>query len=241
MEIELTDNTVPEGQWTFDDEDVTAVFDNMLARSIPQYPTMRELVFTIAVSFATRVPKPTVVDLGCSRGESIAALRVPLGSDAFFIGIDSSEPMLAAARTRFRGCDNVRIDHLDLRSGYPKAQASVTLAVLTLQFVPLEHRQRVVHDIFTHTRPGGAFVLVEKVLGASSGINATMVETYEAMKTRNGYTSEQIDRKRASLEGILVPLTAAWNEDLLRQAGFRYIDCFWRWMNFAGWIAVRPD
>jgi tRNA (cmo5U34)-methyltransferase len=241
MEIGLTNDTIPEGQWTFD-EDVTTVFDNMLARSIPQYPTMRELVLTIAVSFATSVPKPTVlVDLGCSRGESIAALRVALGSDAFFVGIDSSEPMLAAARIRFRGCDNVRIDHLDLRSGYPEAQASVTLVVLTLQFVPLEHRQRVVHNIFIHTRPGGAFVLVEKVLGASSGINATMVETYEAMKARNGYTSEQIDRKRVSLEGVLVPLTAAWNEDLLRQAGFHYIDCFWRWMNFAGWIAVRPD
>lgn len=175
MEIQLTDNTTPEGQWTFD-EGVTTVFDNMFARSIPQYSTMRELVFTIAVSCATSVPKSTVVDLGCSRGESIAALRAALGSDACFMGIDSSEPMLAAARARFRGCDNV-----------------------------------------------------------------TMVETYEAMKAANGYTSEQIDRKRASLEGVLVPLTAAWNEDLLRQAGFRSIDCFWRWMNFAGWIVIRPD
>jgi tRNA (cmo5U34)-methyltransferase len=36
-----------------------------------------------------------------------------------------------------------------------------------------------------------------------------------------------------------VPVTARWNEELLRSAGFVDIDCFWRWMNFAGWIAVR--
>jgi tRNA (cmo5U34)-methyltransferase len=36
-----------------------------------------------------------------------------------------------------------------------------------------------------------------------------------------------------------VPVTAAWNEDLLQQAGFRHVECFWRWLNFGGWIAVK--
>lgn len=33
--------------------------------------------------------------------------------------------------------------------------------------------------------------------------------------------------------------TAKWNEELLQMSGFREIDCFWRWVNFAGWIAVK--
>jgi tRNA (cmo5U34)-methyltransferase len=66
-----------------------------------------------------------------------------------------------------------------------------------------------------------------------------MVERYYTMKARNGYTQEQIERKRLSLEGVLVPVTAHWNEELLRIAGFTQVDCFWRWMNFAAWIAVR--
>ena len=39
MKPNLTDRTMPEGRWEFD-EDVTDVFDNMLARSIPQYETI---------------------------------------------------------------------------------------------------------------------------------------------------------------------------------------------------------
>jgi tRNA (cmo5U34)-methyltransferase len=82
-------------------------------------------------------------------------------------------------------------------------------------------------------------ILVEKVLGANGDLDALMVEKYYDMKTVMGYSQEQINRKRLALEGVLVPVTAQWNVDLLRGAGFASVDCFWRWMNFAGWIAIK--
>jgi tRNA (cmo5U34)-methyltransferase len=66
-----------------------------------------------------------------------------------------------------------------------------------------------------------------------------MVELYYNLKRHHGYTEEQIERKRLSLEGALVPVTAAWNEELLKGAGFAQVDCFWRWMNFGAWIAIK--
>lgn len=66
-----------------------------------------------------------------------------------------------------------------------------------------------------------------------------LVRNYYALKRHNGYDDEEIQRKRLSLEGRLVPITAAWNEQLLRSAGFTETECFWRWMNFAGWIAAK--
>lgn len=30
-----------------------------------------------------------------------------------------------------------------------------------------------------------------------------------------------------------------WNEEMLQMVGFREVDCFWRWGNFAGWLAVK--
>lgn len=58
-------------------------------------------------------------------------------------------------------------------------------------------------------------------------------------KVRNGYSQEQIQRKRMALEGVQIPVTAAWNEDTLARAGFTEYDCVWRWGNFAGWVAIR--
>jgi tRNA (cmo5U34)-methyltransferase len=226
-------------KWEFDPE-VTRVFDDMLERSVPQYGVMRRAVFDVACRFAR--PGTDIVDLGCSRGEAIAPLVDRFGTQNRFVGIEVSAPMLEAARARFREAIErgvVSLHSMDLRKEYPKAQASVTLSVLTLQFVPIEHRQRVVRDIYRSTVPGGVLILVEKVLGNTADIDRILVDLYYQLKRENGYSQDQIERKRLSLEGVLVPVTAKWNEELLAMAGFRQVDCFWRWMNFAGWVAIR--
>jgi tRNA (cmo5U34)-methyltransferase len=45
--------------------------------------------------------------------------------------------------------------------------------------------------------------------------------------------------KRRSLENVLSPLEPEWNEALLKEAGFRRVQMFWRCLNFCGWIAVK--
>lgn len=230
--------------WAFDEE-VTRVFDNMLERSVPQYEIMRDLATDIASQFQQE--HTDIVDLGCSRGGAIAPLVERFGAHNRYFLCDVSEPMLNAARQRFAGylegpfgsAGLMRVESLDLRHRYPPVSASVTLCVLTLQFTPIEYRQRIVRDIYKHTAEGGVLILVEKVLGASAELDKMLVELYHEHKRRQGYTQEQIERKKLSLEGKLVPVTAAWNEELLRMAGFSSVDCFWRCLNFAGWVAQK--
>lgn len=231
----------PGERWLFD-EGVADVFDDMLRRSIPEYRTMRDLVFEVGrplVQSSTHV-----VDLGCSRGEALAPFVTEFGAGVRYLGVEVSEPMRSAARDRFKSeIDEgwLEIRDLDLRSAYPEVSASLTLAVLTLQFTPMEHRFRIVQDVYDHTVDGGAFILIEKVLGSSARLDRLLVTLYHEFKRRSGYSREEIDRKRLSLEGVLVPVTAAWNEDILRRVGFSELDCFWRTLNFAGWLALKRE
>jgi tRNA (cmo5U34)-methyltransferase len=230
---------MPEGRWAFDST-VTDAFSDMLRRSIPEYDAMRDAVFGLGRRFVR--PETCIVDLGCSRGDALAPFISAFGAQNTYVGVELSEPMLAAARARFAddiALGLVSIDNLDLRSAYPSAKASLTLCILSLQFVPIDYRQRVLHRAYENTVEGGALVLVEKVLGASDDLNRVMIDIYYDRKKAAGYTTEEVERKRLALEGVLVPVTGAWNEDLLRGAGFRQIDYFWRWMNFAGWIALK--
>jgi tRNA (cmo5U34)-methyltransferase len=230
---------LPGGPWAFDDE-VTQVFDDMLERSIPHYATMRGLVFELGRQFLAA--GGTVVDLGCSRGGALAPFVATFGDRATYVGVEVSRPMLDACRKRFAShiaAGNMSLFDLDLRAGYPDVEATLTLSVLTLQFVPIEHRPRIVRDVYDHTTPGGAFVLVEKVLGRSAKTDQLMRDLYYDVKRANGYGDEEIERKRLSLEGVLVPVASAWNEDLLARGGFDDIECFWRCLNFAAWIAIK--
>ena len=238
----LTDHTLPdEGvKWKFD-EDVTSVFNDMLERSIPQYGIMRKAVFDIGRRYVK--PQTSIIDLGCSRGEALAPFVKTFEMQNNYLGVEVSEPMLTAARQRFVheiDMGYVDIKNLDLRLMYPGVnQSSVTLAVLSILFIPIEYRQTIISSAWKSLIEGGVFILVEKILGADAELSKTFIEIYLDMKREHGYSEEEIQRKKLALEGIQVPITAAWNEQMLRAAGFRSIDCFWRWFNFAGWIAIK--
>jgi tRNA (cmo5U34)-methyltransferase len=230
---------LPAGKWEFD-ASVTQVFDDMLERSVPQYEVMRGLVDDLIEVY--RVERTAIVDLGASRGEAIARAIDKHGAHNTWGLVETSPPMLEELQVRFRGlidCGVLKVFDMDLRREFPPLPASVILSVLTLQFIPIEYRQGVVRRAYQALSPGGAFIVVEKVLGDTAELDEVMVNRYLRMKADNGYTQEEIDRKRLSLEGALVSLTAQWNEELLRRCGFQHVDCFWRWMNFAGWVAVK--
>lgn len=228
-------------KWAFD-EGVTACFEDMLERSVPGYREMRESVFEVGREFVKKEKGTDVVDLGCSRGEALAPFVEEFGAYNRYVGVESSEPMRAAAAKRFAGfisCNAMQILALDLRAKYPPVRASLTLSVLTLCFTPIEHRQRILLRACKSTVPGGAMVVVEKVLGSGGEVDELLVDRYRASKERAGYSRDEIDRKAMSLEGVQVPVTARWNEELLRGAGFADVECFWRRWNFAAWVAVK--
>lgn len=82
-------------------------------------------------------------------------------------------------------------------------------------------------------------VKLAKLNHRSENMDDLMVELYYEMKRENGYSDEQIMSKRRSLENVLSPLKAEWSVDMMRTAGFRQVDMFWRCLNFCGWIAVK--
>lgn len=231
---------MPTGKWEFNQE-VTDCFDEMLERSIPAYFDMRNLVSKIGMRYVQR--RTSIIDLGCSTGEAVNPFIKEYGCQNNYRLYDVSKPMLEKTRERYKGWIEegvVDVQEFDIRNGLPiHTFASVILSVLTLQFTPIEYRQKIVQSVYDALTPGGAFIIVEKVLGADHAIDSMMVDEYYKLKAENAYTQEQIAAKRKSLEGVLVPITARWNEEMLKGAGFAKIDCFWRFLNFAGWVAVK--
>lgn len=241
------DNVIPSDRWKFD-ENVADCFEDMLERSIPQYNTMRELVskLTHEVLDTSNKKSANILDIGCSDGLMLKFLKDELDTsniDTKYKGIDISEPMLNKAKLRFLDDileKKVSIESVDLRNSYPSGMYDVVVSCLSIQFTPIEYRQHIIQNIYNSLNThNGVFIMVEKVLGNSDYLNKTFVDSYYDIKRNNGYSDEQIERKRLSLEGVLVPVTNNWNIELLKQAGFRQIDTFWRCLNFVGYIAVK--
>lgn len=237
--MDARDNIKPKNKWEFD-EDVTEVFDDMLGRSIPGYEEMRKLTTSLACEFAQN--NTSIIDLGCSRGGALAPIIERRLDRNKYVGVEVSEPMRTAANKRFSilpSSIQVRILDMDLRNEFPEDNSSVILSILTLQFVPIEYRQEILYKCFKSLEPDGAIILVEKVLGNDAYLNNLFVKLYCEMKGQNGYTEDQINLKRKALEGVLVPVTSTWNQELLESAGFTHVETFWKDLNFAGWIGIK--
>lgn len=229
---------LPSIPWTFD-ESVTDCFDDMLQRSIPDYFGMRQRVTELALCFVQ--PSAFVMDLGCSRGEMIAQLKKKAPFPVSYIGVDASLPMVEASRKRFEQDKDVTILHHDLKKEWPRIyRPRVVLSVLTLQFLPVIYRLSLIQKIYDFLLPGGCFILVEKVKGHHPLTDSLLIDLYHRMKHQNGYPWESIQAKKKALEGVLIPLTVKENEAMIREAGFTQVEGFWRHLNFAGFLAVKP-
>ena len=239
------DKIEPDDRWVFD-ESVADCFENMLQRSIPQYSVMRNSVVDLAYDIIMGVPRKEtfqILDVGCSDGLMIESLIAKFNEDncnGYYYGVDISEPMLIKAKQRFYDNKCVTIGNCDLRKEFPTGYYDLITSILTLQFIPIEYRQNIIQNIYNNlSSANGCFLMVEKVLGNTAKLDNLFVKNYYRQKELNGYSKHQIERKRLSLEGVLVPVTNSWNIELLKQAGFRQIDVFWRWMNFVGYIAIK--
>jgi tRNA (cmo5U34)-methyltransferase len=243
------DNHTPHenGRWSFD-ASVTENFDAMLKQSIPDYMNMRELTFNIGRNFVNATGG--IVDLGASRGEALAPfVMLKHGTDDseqnLCYALEISDPMLAVLRERFADCRHVSVLKKDLRqiddsfTPFLRGRNCLILSVLTLQFVPIEYRAKILRKCYNSLQPGGALIFVEKVLGNTADIDELFVDEYYKLKNGNGYSYEDIQRKKAALEGVMVPMTDSWNREMLRNAGFSQIDCFFRNLNFCGIIAIK--
>jgi tRNA (cmo5U34)-methyltransferase len=230
---------MPAGAWAFDDS-VSDVFEDMIARSIPGYATMRRVTTEIGMHFVQR--GSDIVDLGASHGHATDPFLRHFGAHNRYVLVEESEPMRERLLERLGGYGSImRVLPTDLRQTYPLVDASLTLCVLTLIFVPINYRQRILRSIYESTRPGGALILVEKTIGDNGITDRLLVDRYHKVKHEQGYSWEEINAKAQSMEGVQVPVTARWNEEALRNAGFAHVDRIWTELNFAAWVGIRES
>ncbi|RAP33124.1 tRNA (cmo5U34)-methyltransferase, partial [Candidatus Marinamargulisbacteria bacterium SCGC AAA071-K20] len=89
--------------------------------------------------------------------------------------------------------------------------------------------------------PGGILILIEKIKGCTPSIDSQFTKKYYEFKKNNGYSEDEIQRKRKALVGILTPYTYDENVDLLKGSGFESVESFFRWYNFTGLLAIKKE
>ena len=229
----------PASDFKFDRE-VVSVFDDMVVRSVPFYAEIHRMIAELTTDFA--VKNTNVYDLGCSTGATLINLDRALPQNINFVGIDNSDEMLKSCEANLKAAGverKVSYQNQDLNSNLQLSNPSVVIFCLTLQFLRPLNREKIIRKIYNSLPENGVVILVEKILTEHSICNRLFIEHYYQFKMRNGYNEIEISKKRESLENVLVPYKLSENEELLTSSGFRFIEVFFKWYNFAGLVAIK--
>lgn len=234
--VDETITAVP-GEWRFD-RDVSRAFDSHVRKSVPFYEEIQRMVVELSEYFVR--DQSVVYDLGSSTGTTLDLLsNLHAGKeDVQFIGIDLSEFMINEARKKVNR-PNVRFYHKNVLDAEFSPPANLMTALFTLQFLTLAERRSLLLRINRSLIEGGGFLFAEKVCAEHSCFEDMWTELYWDFKKRQGLTPEQILEKSNSIRGVLKPLTTEENLDLLRQTGFSRVEVFFKWYNWAGFLAVK--
>ncbi len=219
------------------DEEVAAVFDDMLERSVPFYKESQRIseFFTLKNLQEGGV----VYDLGCSTATLLLNIHRKLEVNARLVGLDTSEAMLERARRKCEayGAD-IMVCNADILE-YEYEMADVFISNYTLQFIRPLVREELVKKIAAALKKEGVFIFSEKVISHHPKLNKELIECYYDFKKEQGYSEYEIIQKREALENVLVPYSEEENITMAKNAGFTHCEVLFRWANFATFIAIK--
>jgi tRNA (cmo5U34)-methyltransferase len=164
-----------------------------------------------------------VLDVGTGDGRLIALIRdAREGVDA--VGVDFSQPMLAAARERLKG-QAWLVEH-NLAEPLPDLGLfDAIVSGFAIHHLPDDRKRSLYGELFAMLDLGGVFLNLEHVASATEALHA---EFLGALGIEADDPSNQLVQVEPQLE---------W----LRAIGFRDVDCMWKWRELALLHGRKPS
>ncbi|MDQ6775823.1 MAG: class I SAM-dependent methyltransferase [Actinomycetota bacterium] len=167
-----------------------------------------------------------ILDLGTGDGRLLALLRTDR-PEMQGVGVDFSELMLAAARERFVDDDHIELVEHDLREplrGLGRFDAVVSS--FAIHHLEHERKRSLYGEVHELLEPDGVFANLEHVASPTERLHLAFFAAI----------GEPLEDEDPSDRLLDVESQLAW----LRDLGFADVDCYWKWLEMALLIGVKP-
>ena len=212
--------------WTFDTPEIASSFDSHVREQLPWYDMVTDSVVYIIKNYLSE--NNSIVDIGASTGNMIEKL-LPLVKERScdMVAIEKSEYMYKVLLEKFGSIPFLDIDNSDVLDIHmPKGQ--IYILFLTLMFIPVSMRQKLLQRIKESCVEGGVIIVVDKVCDHSGYFSTVLKRLTWNQKILQGAKPEDILIKEMSLAGVQIPINATILGDDAK--------LFFRMGEFAGWV-----
>jgi tRNA (cmo5U34)-methyltransferase len=209
---------MPEGEWT------TAEHVERYLERADQYPRRAEGESVLLAHVPPDARR--ILDLGTGDGRLLALVRGDR-QRARCIGLDNSAPMLMAARGRFATVDDVELVEHDLTEPLPEmGHFDAVVSSMAIHHLEDERKRSLYAEVFDALAPGGVFANFEHVASPTQRLHLAFFDAI----------GEPLEHEDPSDRLLDVQTQLEW----LRAIGFDDVDCYWKWLEMALLIGVKP-
>jgi SAM-dependent methyltransferase len=167
-----------------------------------------------------------VLDLGTGDGRLLALLRIDRPA-MLGVALDFSEPMLAAARQRFAGDERIELVEHDLAEPLPAlGRFDAVVSSMAIHHLEHERKRSLYGEVLELLEPGGVFANFEHVASPTHRLHLAFFAAI----------GEPLEDEDPSDRLLDAESQLRW----LRELGFDDVDCYWKWLEMALLIGVKP-
>ncbi|MEO0828800.1 MAG: class I SAM-dependent methyltransferase [Cyanobacteria bacterium J06642_9] len=176
-----------------------------------------------------RVPKTVrrILDLGTGSGRLLSLLKIER-PQADSVALDFSPTMLKTVRQTFADDPTVQVIDHNLEAPLPNlGQFDAVVSSFAIHHLAHDRKRSLYGEIFNCLEPGGIFCNLEHVDSPTSRL-------HDQFLVAIGVSPENDDPSNILLD---VESQLRW----LRQLGFTDVDCYWKWLELALLIGIKPE
>jgi len=167
-----------------------------------------------------------ILDLGTGDGRLLSLLSHDRPG-MLGLGLDISEPMLGAAHERFLDDMRVKLLEHDLAETLPAlGRFDAVVSSFAIHHLEHERKRSLYGEVFDLLEPGGVFANLEHVASATPRLHLAFFAAI----------GEPLEDEDPSDRLLDVESQLGW----LRELGFDDVDCYWKWLEMALLVGVKP-
>jgi tRNA (cmo5U34)-methyltransferase len=169
-----------------------------------------------------------VLDLGTGDGRLLALVKLQ-NPDIEAFALDFSDTMLEQAKKRFANDKNVTLVKHDFSITLPAknlGKFDIVVSSMAIHHLVDEKKRQLYREVFKLLNPKGVFCNLEHVSSPSPNIHDKFLAAI-------GWTRDSEDPSNKLLD---VETQLKW----LRQIGYVNVDCYWKWMELALLVGIKP-
>jgi tRNA (cmo5U34)-methyltransferase len=206
-------------EWTSDEQKVHRYLDR--ADEFPHRTEGESVLLEHVPRNARRI-----LDLGTGDGRLLALFHTDR-QEMLGVGLDFSELMLGTARKRFADDERIELVKHDLAEPLPPlGHFDAVVSSMAIHHLEHERKRSLYGEVFDLLEPGGVFANFEHVASPTHRLHLAFFAAID----------EPLENEDPSDRLLDVETQLGW----LRELGFDDVDCYWKWLEMALLIGVKP-